>query len=82
MTAKSLPKNIQTLYGYTKCDIQKKSLFNLYFNKKYFILFRWYRELCLPKTEKDWQPLPSQITTKTRVTPSLLRLTWKGKYKN
>jgi hypothetical protein len=28
--------------------------------------------------EKDWRPGPVLISTKTRVTPSLLRLTWNG----
>lgn len=38
----------------------------------------WYRELSPRFDDEAWQPSPSLITTKTRVTPNLLRLTWKG----
>jgi DNA polymerase gamma 1 len=38
----------------------------------------WYRELCCKISDSEWQPSPSNITTKTRVTPNLLRLTWNG----
>ncbi len=35
--------------------------------------------MCNPNRGSDnWQPGPSEITTKLRVTPSLLRLTWLG----
>ncbi|RNA01848.1 DNA polymerase subunit gamma-1 [Brachionus plicatilis] len=38
----------------------------------------WYRDLCSRFTEANWQPGPSLISTKTRSTPYLLRLTWNG----
>ncbi len=38
----------------------------------------WYRDLSPKLGSEEWQPTPSLITTKTRVTPNLLRLTWKG----
>ncbi|XP_048734786.1 DNA polymerase subunit gamma-1-like [Ostrea edulis] len=38
----------------------------------------WYRELCPRKTDKDWKPGPSLISTSRRITPKLLRMTYKG----
>ncbi|XP_062606201.1 DNA polymerase subunit gamma-1-like, partial [Saccostrea cucullata] len=38
----------------------------------------WYRELCPRKTANDWKPGPSLITTSRRITPKLLRMTYKG----
>jgi hypothetical protein len=59
--------------------------FNCSFDNKLFkpifltlIKTSWYRELCLKSDDPEWQPTPSLITTRTRVTPNLLRLTWKG----
>lgn len=38
----------------------------------------WYRELCPRMSDPDWCPGPSLLSTQTRVTPLLLRLTWDG----
>lgn len=45
----------------------------------------WYRDLCMkvPKDGKEdeespWKPGPHLISTKMRVVPKLLRLTWLG----
>nr|XP_054756304.1 DNA polymerase subunit gamma-1-like [Lytechinus pictus] len=38
----------------------------------------WFRELCPKKSHADWSPGPSLISSQTRITPKLLRLTWDG----
>ncbi|XP_078314723.1 DNA polymerase subunit gamma-1-like isoform X3 [Crassostrea virginica] len=38
----------------------------------------WYRELCPKTTDPDWRSGPSQISTSRRITPKLLRMTYKG----
>ncbi|XP_030833050.1 DNA polymerase subunit gamma-1-like [Strongylocentrotus purpuratus] len=38
----------------------------------------WFRELCPKKSHVDWSPGPSLISSQTRITPKLLRLTWDG----
>lgn len=52
---------------------------------KFDVLSNWYRELCM-KPSKDnvndeesvWKPGPQLISTKIRIVPKLLRLTWLG----
>ncbi len=52
---------------------------------KHCIVYSWYRELCM-KPSKDnnndeevsWKPGPQLISTKMRIVPKLLRLTWLG----
>lgn len=46
-------------------------------------MFSWYRDLCVkpPKVQEEestWKPGPQLISTKMRVVPKLLRLTWLG----
>lgn len=38
----------------------------------------WYRELCLKNNNPDWEPGPTRLSTLTKVTPRLLRMTWNG----
>lgn len=38
----------------------------------------WYRDLCPKVSSENWSPGPSLISTRLRVTPSLLRLTWEN----
>ncbi|XP_074645763.1 DNA polymerase subunit gamma-1-like isoform X2 [Tubulanus polymorphus] len=38
----------------------------------------WYRDLCYKMSDPEWAPGPSKISTRVRVTPKLLRLTWDG----
>lgn len=41
---------------------------------------KWFRELCpTPTEEQPWQPVPAEVTTRIRVMPNLLRLTWNNK---
>ncbi|KAJ8029029.1 DNA polymerase subunit gamma-1 [Holothuria leucospilota] len=39
---------------------------------------RWYRELCPRQNNSDFIPGPSNISSQTRVTPKLMRMTWEG----
>ena len=44
-------------------------------------MLSWYRELCMKPSKSDesvWKPGPQLISTKMRVVPKLLRLTWLG----
>jgi DNA polymerase gamma 1 len=52
---------------------------------KYLIFDSWYRELCMKQSKNDinneessWKPGPQLISTKIRIVPKLLRLTWLG----
>lgn len=60
----------------------KKNEGIFFFNKLCFCFFvvkqnkSWYRELCMKPGEENWKPGPVLITTKTRTTPYVLRLTW------
>ncbi|KAK3790338.1 hypothetical protein RRG08_062571 [Elysia crispata] len=38
----------------------------------------WYRDLCPRTNDPDFYPGPSNISTQSRVTPKLMRLTWEG----
>lgn len=38
----------------------------------------WYRELCPRTSDPDWKPGPSLVSTSRRITPKLLRMTYKG----
>ncbi|XP_064640229.1 DNA polymerase subunit gamma-1-like [Lineus longissimus] len=38
----------------------------------------WYRELCLKPNDENYIPGPSKISTATRATAKILRLTWDG----
>ncbi|GFR97400.1 DNA polymerase subunit gamma-1 [Elysia marginata] len=38
----------------------------------------WYRDLCPRINDPDFYPGPSNISTQSRVTPKLMRLTWEG----
>ncbi|GFO44683.1 DNA polymerase subunit gamma-1, partial [Plakobranchus ocellatus] len=38
----------------------------------------WYKDLCPRPNEPDFYPGPSNISTQSRVTPKLMRLTWEG----
>ncbi len=39
---------------------------------------RWYRTLCLSRTQEKWQRGCTKVSAQTRVTPYLLRMKWKG----
>ncbi len=40
--------------------------------------YSWYRDICPRMSDTDWAPGPCNISSQTRVTPKLLRLTWDG----
>ncbi len=35
--------------------------------------------MCPKSAEKSWLPVPSEVTTKLRIMPNLLRLTWNNR---
>jgi len=39
---------------------------------------KWYRDLCKRESDIDYKPGPCGISSQTKVTPSLLRMTWDG----
>ncbi|XP_039261727.2 DNA polymerase subunit gamma-1-like [Styela clava] len=39
---------------------------------------KWYTELCMKENDEDWEPGPVKLSTLTKVTPKLLRMTWYG----
>lgn len=41
-------------------------------------VYSWYRELCPRTSDPDWKPGPSLVSTSRRITPKLLRMTYKG----
>ena len=49
------------------------------------LVHSWYRDLCMKQSKDDstdeesfWKPGPQLISTKMRIVPKLLRLTWLG----
>lgn len=39
---------------------------------------KWYADLCMRNTETNWKPGPVNLSTLTKITPKLLRMTWNG----
>lgn len=39
---------------------------------------KWYRDLCMHPRDSEYQTGPCNISSQTKVTPSLLRMTWNG----
>jgi hypothetical protein len=58
-------------------DLQNNFSFSL--DIFYFVSTRWFKDLCPKSINGVWLPVPSEVTTKLRIMPNLLRLTWGDK---